>query len=65
MYIYIYIYIHTCVPRACVSMLLQFHDAQTNNYFPKEAFSFTKPLLSGTGASKLLPIFTLELPVRV
>ena len=56
MHVYVYVYVCTRVPRACVSMLLQFHGARTNMCFTKEACFFTKTLLSGTGASKTVPI---------
>ena len=36
------VYVCICVPRACVAMLLQFHGAWTDTYFPEEAFFFTK-----------------------
>ena len=54
-------YVIVCVPRACVSMFLQFRGARKQLYqFAKEVFVFTEALCSGTGASKTVP--RMDLP---
>ena len=48
-----------CVPRACVSMLLQFHGARKHGgklkALLKRSVFLTKPLILGIGASRVLP----------
>ena len=52
-------YNRLCVPRACVSMLLQFHGARKHGgqikALLKRSIVLTKPLILGIGASKVLP----------